>query len=128
MVTAALVLVLFVLLLWLMCCWWRRHYCETMQQAARTLLGAESDRRGGDTLRALFVIAHPDDEAMFFAPTVLGLARTQRWLLCGSTGDDDGGGTATIGALPNVGTPPRAALSTARSHTRLALWPSRVSS
>ncbi|XP_038521654.1 N-acetylglucosaminyl-phosphatidylinositol de-N-acetylase isoform X1 [Canis lupus familiaris] len=29
----------------------------------------------GDGSRTLLVIAHPDDEAMFFAPTVLGLAR-----------------------------------------------------
>lgn len=41
--------------------------------------------RGG---RALLVIAHPDDEAMFFAPTLLGLARLGRrlFLLCFSAG------------------------------------------
>ncbi|KAL6052303.1 hypothetical protein STEG23_014416 [Scotinomys teguina] len=39
--------------------------------------------------RALLVIAHPDDEAMFFAPTVLGLARLEQrvFLLCFSTGN-----------------------------------------
>ncbi|XP_036052402.1 N-acetylglucosaminyl-phosphatidylinositol de-N-acetylase isoform X2 [Onychomys torridus] len=39
--------------------------------------------------RALVVIAHPDDEAMFFAPTVLGLARLEQrvFLLCFSTGN-----------------------------------------
>ena len=38
--------------------------------------------------RVLLVIAHPDDESMFFAPTVLGL-RAQRipvFILCLSTG------------------------------------------
>nr|XP_054111879.1 N-acetylglucosaminyl-phosphatidylinositol de-N-acetylase isoform X2 [Callithrix jacchus] len=45
------------------------------------LLGAES--------RTLLVIAHPDDEAMFFAPTVLGLARLRHrvYLLCFSAGN-----------------------------------------
>ncbi|XP_055449981.1 N-acetylglucosaminyl-phosphatidylinositol de-N-acetylase isoform X1 [Psammomys obesus] len=39
--------------------------------------------------RALLVIAHPDDEAMFFAPTVLGLARLEQRvsLLCFSSGN-----------------------------------------
>ncbi|XP_051024366.1 N-acetylglucosaminyl-phosphatidylinositol de-N-acetylase [Acomys russatus] len=39
--------------------------------------------------RALLVIAHPDDEAMFFAPTVLGLARLEQRvsLLCFSAGN-----------------------------------------
>nr|XP_044987187.1 N-acetylglucosaminyl-phosphatidylinositol de-N-acetylase isoform X2 [Jaculus jaculus] len=39
--------------------------------------------------RALLVIAHPDDEAMFFAPTVLGLARLKHLVsvLCFSTGN-----------------------------------------
>ncbi|XP_019656949.1 N-acetylglucosaminyl-phosphatidylinositol de-N-acetylase isoform X2 [Ailuropoda melanoleuca] len=39
--------------------------------------------------RTLLVIAHPDDEAMFFAPTVLGLARLRHRLslLCFSAGN-----------------------------------------
>lgn len=39
--------------------------------------------------RALVVIAHPDDEAMFFAPTILGLARLKQQvsLLCFSSGN-----------------------------------------
>ncbi|XP_007943771.1 N-acetylglucosaminyl-phosphatidylinositol de-N-acetylase [Orycteropus afer afer] len=39
--------------------------------------------------RTLLVIAHPDDEAMFFAPTVLGLARLRHQVsvLCFSTGN-----------------------------------------
>uniref|UniRef100_A0A8C2V8V7 N-acetylglucosaminylphosphatidylinositol deacetylase n=1 Tax=Chinchilla lanigera TaxID=34839 RepID=A0A8C2V8V7_CHILA len=39
--------------------------------------------------RTLLVIAHPDDEAMFFAPTVIGLGRLQHQLslLCFSAGN-----------------------------------------
>ncbi|XP_006875967.1 PREDICTED: N-acetylglucosaminyl-phosphatidylinositol de-N-acetylase [Chrysochloris asiatica] len=39
--------------------------------------------------QTLLVIAHPDDEAMFFAPTLLGLARLRHQvsLLCFSTGN-----------------------------------------
>lgn len=42
----------------------------------------------GGGSRSLLVIAHPDDEAMFFAPTVLGLARLRHQvsLLCFSAG------------------------------------------
>nr|KAF6458137.1 phosphatidylinositol glycan anchor biosynthesis class L [Rousettus aegyptiacus] len=42
----------------------------------------------GGGSRTLMVIAHPDDEAMFFAPTVLGLARLRHrvFLLCFSAG------------------------------------------
>ncbi|XP_055992573.1 N-acetylglucosaminyl-phosphatidylinositol de-N-acetylase isoform X1 [Sorex fumeus] len=42
-----------------------------------------------DESRALLVIAHPDDEAMFFAPTVLGLGRGghRLSLLCFSAGN-----------------------------------------
>uniref|UniRef100_A0A6I8NKZ7 N-acetylglucosaminylphosphatidylinositol deacetylase n=1 Tax=Ornithorhynchus anatinus TaxID=9258 RepID=A0A6I8NKZ7_ORNAN len=41
-------------------------------------------RQEGSRSRTLLLTAHPDDEAVFFVPTVLGLAR-QRWrvsLLC----------------------------------------------
>nr|XP_044601443.1 N-acetylglucosaminyl-phosphatidylinositol de-N-acetylase isoform X1 [Equus asinus] len=43
----------------------------------------------GGGSRSLLVIAHPDDEAMFFAPTVLGLARLRHRvsLLCFSAGN-----------------------------------------
>ena len=42
----------------------------------------------GNGSRTLLVIAHPDDEAMFFAPTLLGLARLRHrvFLLCFSAG------------------------------------------
>uniref|UniRef100_A0A8C7B6T6 N-acetylglucosaminyl-phosphatidylinositol de-N-acetylase n=1 Tax=Neovison vison TaxID=452646 RepID=A0A8C7B6T6_NEOVI len=43
----------------------------------------------GDGSKTLLVIAHPDDEAMFFAPTLLGLARLRHRLslLCFSAGN-----------------------------------------
>ncbi|KAF6096118.1 phosphatidylinositol glycan anchor biosynthesis class L [Phyllostomus discolor] len=43
----------------------------------------------GNGSRTLLVIAHPDDEAMFFAPTLLGLARLRHrvFLLCFSAGN-----------------------------------------
>ena len=40
--------------------------------------------------RVLLVMAHPDDETMFFGPTILNLSRqedTKVFLLCLSTGD-----------------------------------------
>jgi len=44
--------------------------------------------------RILFLIAHPDDEAMFFAPTLQWLTRpelgNQVFILCFSSGDADG--------------------------------------
>ncbi|XP_012603322.1 N-acetylglucosaminyl-phosphatidylinositol de-N-acetylase isoform X1 [Microcebus murinus] len=54
---------------------------RTKSQEQAGLLGAGS--------RTLLVIAHPDDEAMFFAPTVLGLARLRHQvsLLCFSAGN-----------------------------------------
>ena len=44
--------------------------------------------------RIVFLIAHPDDEAMFFAPTLLALTRPELGnhvkVLCLSSGDADG--------------------------------------
>ncbi len=42
-------------------------------------------------LRALLVVAHPDDEAMFFAPTLLRLVASggDTAVLCLSTGASD---------------------------------------
>lgn len=60
---------------------WVWHFLERMKnQVQAGLLGRGS--------RTLLVIAHPDDEAMFFAPTLLGLARLrhQVFLLCFSAG------------------------------------------
>nr|KAF6274242.1 phosphatidylinositol glycan anchor biosynthesis class L [Myotis myotis] len=61
---------------------WAWHFLERMKsQVQAGLLGRGS--------RALLVIAHPDDEAMFFAPTLLGLARLRHpvFLLCFSAGN-----------------------------------------
>lgn len=61
---------------------WVWHFLERMKnQVQAGLLGRKS--------RTLLVIAHPDDEAMFFAPTLLGLARLrhQVFLLCFSAGN-----------------------------------------
>ncbi|XP_037228628.1 N-acetylglucosaminyl-phosphatidylinositol de-N-acetylase isoform X3 [Falco rusticolus] len=57
--------------------------------------GARASPRGraaaarADGVRALLVTAHPDDEAMFFAPTVLGLGRAggRAAVLCCSAGN-----------------------------------------
>uniref|UniRef100_A0A8C9IKB1 N-acetylglucosaminylphosphatidylinositol deacetylase n=1 Tax=Piliocolobus tephrosceles TaxID=591936 RepID=A0A8C9IKB1_9PRIM len=59
--------------------WDSSERVKSREQGGR--LGAES--------RTLLAIAHPDDEAMFFAPTVLGLARLRHWvyLLCFSAGN-----------------------------------------
>jgi N-acetylglucosaminylphosphatidylinositol deacetylase len=43
------------------------------------------------TTIAIFVIAHPDDESMFFLPTIFGLQHVdQKWLLCLSNGNYNG--------------------------------------
>ena len=61
--------------------------------------------------RALLVTAHPDDEAMFFAPAVLCLARSvEVHILCLSSGDYDGLGAVRARELPHacacLGVPP----------------------
>lgn len=55
----------------------------------------DKDARRGPIL---FVIAHPDDEAMFFVPSILALARSNRpiHLLCLSTGDYEGPSTGKV--------------------------------
>ena len=54
---------------------------------------SESSRESKD---ALLVIAHPDDESMFFVPTILALAAAGRRvrILCLSTGSWNAGHTA----------------------------------
>ena len=49
----------------------------------------KSEKRNGRAKNALVVTAHPDDECMFFAPTILQLVQepnTKVHLLCLSTG------------------------------------------
>ncbi|XP_026579102.1 N-acetylglucosaminyl-phosphatidylinositol de-N-acetylase [Pseudonaja textilis] len=84
-----------VLLLSLLSRWWLQRYHglrKWRRPDHRTLFsdGPEASatvRRDIQTTRVLFVTAHPDDEAMFFAPTILALKSASLWLLCGSTGN-----------------------------------------
>ncbi|XP_075450283.1 N-acetylglucosaminyl-phosphatidylinositol de-N-acetylase [Ascaphus truei] len=64
-------------LLWVLCSLWRA--------SLRSRCGGLLPGRAG----ALLLIAHPDDECMFFAPAIIGLLREQRPLsvLCCSTGN-----------------------------------------
>lgn len=57
-----------------------------------------------DTPRLLVVVAHPDDETMFFAPSILALARRgiELHVLCLSTGDYDGLGAVRATELPRA--------------------------
>nr|XP_034995846.1 N-acetylglucosaminyl-phosphatidylinositol de-N-acetylase [Zootoca vivipara] len=91
MVATGLFTLLFPLpLLWLLSCWWlRRHRGARWRLGSGRRLFADGPalRREENATRALFVTAHPDDEAMFFAPTILSLAQARLWLLCGSTGN-----------------------------------------
>lgn len=59
-----------------------------VRDSAERMRSPEQAGLPGAGSRALLVIAHPDDEAMFFAPTVLGLARLglRVFLLCFSAG------------------------------------------
>nr|XP_056721478.1 N-acetylglucosaminyl-phosphatidylinositol de-N-acetylase [Euleptes europaea] len=76
------------LVLWLAVCWWLQRGHGTRRWGRRSLFANGPARRGSDdAVRALFVTAHPDDETMFFAPSILKLARARRWLLCGSAGN-----------------------------------------
>ncbi|XP_075627339.1 N-acetylglucosaminyl-phosphatidylinositol de-N-acetylase isoform X2 [Balearica regulorum gibbericeps] len=63
----------------------RRRYAA---EGARASLRGRAAARA-DGVRALLVTAHPDDEAMFFAPTVLGLGRAgaRAAVLCCSAGN-----------------------------------------
>ncbi|KAK4554313.1 N-acetylglucosaminyl-phosphatidylinositol de-N-acetylase [Recurvomyces mirabilis] len=74
-----------VIVLWLFTCW--------MSQSFPTISGK----------RICLLIAHPDDEAMFFAPTLLWLTRpefgNQVLVLCLSSGDADGLGHVRKGEL-----------------------------
>ncbi|XP_063152110.1 N-acetylglucosaminyl-phosphatidylinositol de-N-acetylase [Candoia aspera] len=93
---AAMALFLFlVFFLWLLSCWWLQRYRGLRKWRRRDRLTLFTDgpeasaswRRDVQAKRVLFVTAHPDDEAMFFAPTILALKSASLWLLCGSTGN-----------------------------------------
>lgn len=58
----------------------------------------ETDANDDQAKRVLVLTAHPDDEAMFFAPAILALtqAGVSVWAMCLSTGNADGlGATRT---------------------------------
>ncbi|XP_074888935.1 N-acetylglucosaminyl-phosphatidylinositol de-N-acetylase isoform X2 [Buteo buteo] len=65
----------------------RRRYAAG--GAGPALRGRGRAAARADGVRALLVTAHPDDEAMFFAPTVLGLGRAgaRAAVLCCSAGN-----------------------------------------
>jgi N-acetylglucosaminylphosphatidylinositol deacetylase len=52
----------------------------------------EESARQPPTIVHVVVIAHPDDESMFFLPTIRGLQEERKtvWLLCLTTGNHDG--------------------------------------
>ena len=75
--------------------WWLRGRLTAgkPQRGVTTLLalnlGPSREGGGVESVRALVVTAHPDDECMFFAPTILALSAEcscQPFLLCLSKG------------------------------------------
>ncbi|XP_075053035.1 N-acetylglucosaminyl-phosphatidylinositol de-N-acetylase isoform X1 [Mixophyes fleayi] len=73
----AVAVVVVISLLWYACSRWRDALCD---RAVGLLPGVRAP---------LLLIAHPDDECMFFAPSILGLLQEQRPLsvLCCTTGN-----------------------------------------
>ncbi|XP_073696078.1 N-acetylglucosaminyl-phosphatidylinositol de-N-acetylase [Garra rufa] len=67
------------------------NFCPTQKRSSAVLRNSEDDkpRLTANETRVLLVTAHPDDECMFFAPTVLKLVESQAavYLLCLSTGN-----------------------------------------
>lgn len=61
-----------------------KHFCPTQDRSDLHLRNSEGSR----STQALLVTAHPDDECMFFAPTILNLveSKVDLHLLCLSTG------------------------------------------
>lgn len=73
--------------------------------SALTVICCYSVRRGfPPSRRALLLIAHPDDETMFFAPTIHGLRMTGTavYILCLSTGNSKGQGVKRKYELANA--------------------------
>lgn len=64
-----------------------KQFCPTQERSDVHLRNYEARTRSTG-IRALLVTAHPDDECMFFAPTVLNLVESNVdvHLLCLSTG------------------------------------------
>lgn len=91
-----LVVILVVLsyFIWIKCIYHRhgRHFAKTLKHLTNSLSNNDSQFLSSQTndvdVRALIVTAHPDDECMFFAPTILRLVELKACvhLLCLSQG------------------------------------------
>lgn len=80
-------LVIFSYLAWIKCIYYRHR--RTMVTSLKRVLNISSGRESnGSDVRALIVTAHPDDECMFFAPTIIRLVELNArvHLLCLSKG------------------------------------------
>lgn len=102
----------------------RRYAAGGAGPALRGRAAAAAARADG--VRALLVTAHPDDEAMFFAPTVLGLGRAgaRAAVLCCSAGEGGGRGrgTTTGRAGNGGGAQPRGAAAAAPGSRASRPW------
>lgn len=79
------------------------NYCSHLSFAFLSYLGIMSSQQ--QTLLHVLVIAHPDDESMFFLPTIQNLVSSGEtlWLLCLTTGDYDGLGKQRCKELAAAG-------------------------
>lgn len=69
-------------------CIFFRHRRTLVKSLKRALNAPSSRETNGEDIRALVVTAHPDDECMFFAPTIIRLIELNATvhLLCLSEG------------------------------------------
>lgn len=92
-ITMSVYLVVSVVLVYLVlikCVYWRhrRRFADSLMSVLKSREAALSVR---DDLRALVVTAHPDDECLFFSPSIIRLVESQVsvHLLCLSEGKGD---------------------------------------
>ncbi|XP_068457034.1 N-acetylglucosaminyl-phosphatidylinositol de-N-acetylase [Clinocottus analis] len=82
------VVIVLTYLIWIKCIYFRqrRTLVKSLKRVVNVLSGREIN---GDDVRALLVTAHPDDECMFFAPTIIRLVElnAEVHLLCLSEGN-----------------------------------------
>lgn len=69
-------------------CFYSRHRRTFVDRLNRVMNSQSSKEPKGADIRALFVTAHPDDECMFFAPSIIRLVELNAsvHLLCLSEG------------------------------------------
>ena len=91
-ITMSVYLVVSVVLVYLVlikCVYWRhrRRFADSLRSVLKSREAAQSVR---DDLRALVVTAHPDDECLFFSPSIIRLVESQVsvHLLCLSEGKE----------------------------------------